>query len=242
MPRMCGPGRRTAPGPRGLPLGVAACAAAALLVGCQLDAPGEAPRSTAGAVGATRTGTAAGTPGVPGTGRTDRPGRETGSTAPAPTSSAPVLIGTSGTPAGGALPSAVDGRDAVAVSRAVVQIKHTMDTAIDASAWDAELRAERFLAPEYAAKLRANPPVRSPGGEWMQWDAHQAYTTCQLESADETGKPEDTPFRAFHAWHVAVTATGRDGWTGQSPDVVVYVVLERANAAADWKVTQIDTR
>ncbi|UGQ12292.1 hypothetical protein LO772_01385 [Yinghuangia sp. ASG 101] len=163
----------------------------------------------------------------------------TGSTAPPP-----ALIGTSGTPAGGAPPppSTVDGRDAIAVSRAVVEIKYTMDTAIDASGWDAVLRAEPFLAPEYFAKLRDNPPVRSPGGEWMEWDAHEAYTICQVDSADETGKPEDTPFRAFHAWRVAVTATGRDGWSGQSPDAVVYVVLERASATAEWKVTRIDTR
>ncbi|HSA50272.1 MAG TPA: hypothetical protein VLH10_09195 [Yinghuangia sp.] len=161
-----------------------------------------------------------------------------------PPSTVPVLTGRPGTPAGGAppAPSSVDGRDAVAVSRAVVAITYTMDTAIDASGWDAAMRAAPYLAPEYFATLRDNPPDRSPGGEWFTWQAHQAYTTVELTSADETGKPEDTPFRAFHAWNVTVTATGRDGWTERSPDQVVYVILGRSDAAADWKVTDIQVR
>lgn len=237
MPFVRGAGRR-APAGRRARVVVAACAAAAL-VGCDVDAPGQAPRQPTGPQAASRAPAA---PDPAGTGLgPPLPGGPAATSARPPRPSSPVLTGRPGTPAGGAppAPSAVDGRDAVAVSRTVVAVTYTMDTAIDASGWDAAMRAGPYLAPDYLAALRDNPPDRGPGGEWFTWSAHQAYTTVELASADETGKPEDTALRAYHAWNLTVTATGRDGWTARSPDRVVYVVLARDDGTADWKVTQV---
>ncbi|NUT46605.1 MAG: hypothetical protein HOV94_04680, partial [Saccharothrix sp.] len=118
----------------------------------------------------------------------------------------------------------------------------TMDTAIDASGWDAVMRAAPYLAPDYLEVQRANPPERSPGGEWLTWAEHRAYTTVVLTSADESGKPPDTLYQAYHAWTVTVTVHGRDGWTGQSPDQTVFVVLQRSDPAGDWKVAGFEVR
>ncbi|WTX00836.1 hypothetical protein OG216_46190 (plasmid) [Streptomycetaceae bacterium NBC_01309] len=128
------------------------------------------------------------------------------------------------------------------MSRAVVTIMSTSDTAIDASTWDASVRAAPFLESEYLETLRGNPPVRSPGGAWLEWASHQAYTTVEVTLADETGKPPNTPQRAFHAWEVAVTVHGRDGWIDQPPAEAVFVTLSRSDPGAPWKVADVTSR
>lgn len=168
-----------------------------------------------------------------------------GTRTPSPWTPGPsVLIGKSGTPAGGAPapPSAVNGRDSVAVSRTVALIISTVDTAIDASGWDAQMRAAPYLAPDFLEIIRNNPPERGSGGEWLTWAEHQAYTTVEVKSADESGKPENTDTEAFHAWYVRTTAIGRDGWRGQPSDGIVYVGLTRTGPSADWKVSSLDFR
>lgn len=164
---------------------------------------------------------------------------------PAPALEAdPSLVGVPGTPAGGAPPavSRVNGRDASAVSRTVAVIWWTRDTEIDESGWDALMRAAPFLEPGYLKLQRGNPPRRSPGGEWMEWAAHRAYTTVEASPADEFGKPTDTPLQAFRMWKVVPTVHGRDGWKPPPADRIVYVTLVRSDPNTDWKVSGVEYR
>lgn len=74
-----------------------------------------------------------------------------------------LLPGASGTPAG-ALPNPdrVDGTDPQAVAAAAVTTMWTVDTAIDHSQRDADLRAAPYLSPALLALLTDNAVVAAP--------------------------------------------------------------------------------
>lgn len=144
----------------------------------------------------------------------------------------------SGTPAGG-LPVAgkLDGKDATAVSRAVVLTMHTFDTTIDNSRFDAVLRSAPYLEATYFERIKDSAPVRGPGAEWAQWREHQAYGVATAELATEMGQPEDSDMAAYRKWRVVVTPTGRDGWKGTPYEDVLFITMVRVSADATWKVT-----
>ncbi|MFE3205304.1 hypothetical protein [Embleya sp. NPDC059237] len=152
----------------------------------------------------------------------------------------PALVGRTGTPAA-SLPavSNVDGGDATAVARAAVVTMWTVDTAIDATQWDAAQRAAPFLTPAYAESLRISPQVAGPGGTWLTWAQHKAVTRVVATSADDSGKPPDTDTKALHAFMVTITASGGNGWTGPPVIATAFVSLERASAAQPWKVSSV---
>ncbi|MFI6580972.1 hypothetical protein [Embleya sp. NPDC050493] len=157
-----------------------------------------------------------------------------------PTSPLPALVGRTGTPAASLpAPGQVDGRDATAVARAVVTTMWTVDTAIDATRWDAAQRAAPFLTPRYAENLRLSPQVAAPGETWSTWAEHKSVTAVVAAPADDLGKPADTETSAFHAFSLTVTPTGRDGWRGPAVTTTVFVSLERASAAQPWRVSSV---
>jgi hypothetical protein len=104
-------------------------------------------------------------------------------------------------------PATVDDLSATAVSRAVIIIQWTMDTVIDTSQYQAELRSGPFLTPAYLAALRASPPVSAPGAQWNAWAAHHAYTTV-VPRAEFDDPPPDTATLARRQWGITVTPHG----------------------------------
>ena len=134
--------------------------------------------------------------------------------------------------------SQVDGQDAAAVSRAAVTITWTMDTNIDTSQHDAELRATPFYSDRHAREVAKAAPRAAPGAEWTTWSQHQAYTTVDIRSAEEDGRPSDSPTVATSRWSLTVTPVGRDGWRGTAQHVVAFTVLTRSEGQP-WKLDRI---
>ena len=135
-------------------------------------------------------------------------------------------------------PDSVSYADPTAVSRAAVIIQWTMDTVIDSSQYQAELRSAPFLTPAYLAELRANPPAAAPGYQWDQWSAHRAYTTVSL-IVEPDDQPADTATTAYRQWGITVTPRGTGGWTGAPLAVTVFVQLTRSGSSEPWLVSAI---
>lgn len=156
-----------------------------------------------------------------------------------PSEAAPLPTGSGGTPRPG-LPKNVDTSSADAVGRAALTVMWTMDTTIDTSQYDATMRAAPYLTTKYAAQLKAAPPRSAPGAEWTTWTQHKAWTTVALESADEAGRPSDTPTDAYRTWTVTTTPHGTDRWTGDPTVTTAFVSLTRSGGA--WKVSAVQVQ
>ena len=156
-----------------------------------------------------------------------------------PSEAAPLPTGSGGTPRPG-LPKNVDTGSADAVGRAALTVMWTMDTAIDTSQYNATVRAAPYLTTKYAAELKAAPPRSAPGAEWTTWTQHKAWTTVALESADEAGRPSDTPTDAYRTWTVTTTPHGTDGWTGDPTVTTAFVSL--THTAGSWKVSAVQVQ
>jgi hypothetical protein len=169
-----------------------------------------------------------------------------GGTAPGPSASGssfptsePLPTGTAGSPPVPLpAPSTVNDQDASAVSKAVVTIQWTMDTTIDTSQYQAELRSARFLTPSYLANVKAHPPVAAPGAQWNEWSSHRAYTTVAT-LAEHDDQPADSATEARRQWGITVTPHGRDGWTGSPTTATVFVTMSRARTGSPWLVSAI---
>ncbi|MEV4440920.1 hypothetical protein AB0K09_18260 [Streptomyces sp. NPDC049577] len=147
--------------------------------------------------------------------------------------------GTSGTPPVPLPTSAnVKNGDPDTVSQAAVTIQWTMDTTIDTSQHDAELRSADLLAPRYLAALKAHPPVAAPGAQWIEWSHHRAYTTVTTRALHDQ-RPPDTPLEARRQWLVTATPHGRDRWTGRPVTSTVFVTMTRADASSPWRVSAV---
>ncbi len=151
----------------------------------------------------------------------------------------PLPSGTPGSlPVALPVPSSVNRQDPSAVSQAVVTIQWTMDTNIDTSQYQAELRSAPYLTAGYLASLKANPPVAAPGAQWNAWASHHAYTTVAT-LAEHDDQPIDSPTQALRQWGITVTPHGRGGWTGTPVTATVFVTMSRASASSPWLVSAI---
>jgi hypothetical protein len=195
-------------------------AAAALAVLAALTAAGCASsHGSVATVGATSARPAAGSTGFP--------------------TSQPLPSGTAGSlPVELPQPSSIDDQDPSAVSKSVVLIQWTMDTTIDTSQYQAELRSAPFLTAGYLASLKANPPVAAPGAQWNDWTSHHA-TTAVATLAEHDDQPIDSPTQARRQWGITVTPHGRDGWTGTPVTATVFVTMSRAGTESPWLVSAI---
>lgn len=186
------------------------------------------------------------------TGAGSRPGASTPATAaqhvemspganipPATSPAQPLPTGTPGMPAGAPPhPAAVDWASPSSVSAAAVRTMWTMDTAIDTSQYQAELRAAGYLTSGYLAQLRAARPVADPGEQWDTWAKHKAYTRVQL-LAERGDVPPDTATTAYRQWGITATVTGRDHWQGPKSTATVFVVLTQVSGR--WLVSALET-
>ncbi|MCQ4044274.1 hypothetical protein ACFOSC_29725 [Streptantibioticus rubrisoli] len=173
-------------------------------------------------------------------------GGRAASTSPGPTaatglpSSQPLPSGKAGSPPVPLpAPSGVDRQDPTAVSKAVITVQWTVDTTIDASQYQAELRSGPFLAPDYLAGLKSIPPVAAPGAQWSQWAQHRAYTTVTAR-AEHDDQPADSATLARRQWGIIVTPHGRDGWTGSPTTATVFVTMTRADTRSPWLVSAVN--
>lgn len=132
----------------------------------------------------------------------------------------------------------VDQTDATAVSKAVVITMWTVDAAVDRGQRDAYLRAAPLLEPAYAASIADQPGEGVPSA----WRQHQAYSTVNaVQERPEGDVVPDTATATHRQWRVAVTATGRDGWTPRCVNATVFVRLRRFDRDAPWRVAAVTT-
>ncbi|MFF3062302.1 hypothetical protein [Streptomyces sp. NPDC057909] len=138
-------------------------------------------------------------------------------------------------------PQSVDQRDATAVSKGALTAMLTYDTTTDSSRNEASRRmvAAGWCTAAYGAKLSGpvNPPA--PGAGWEKWASHRAYTTVDLTSADQAGRPADTQTTAYRQWAVAITPHGRDEWTGPPETYTAFVELIRSGKGASWRLNSL---
>uniref|UniRef100_A0AAU1M585 Lipoprotein n=2 Tax=Streptomyces sp. NBC_00148 TaxID=2903626 RepID=A0AAU1M585_9ACTN len=138
-------------------------------------------------------------------------------------------------------PESVDQRDAAAVSKGALTAMLTYDTATDASRTEASRRmvAAGWCTAAYGAKAKAGGSQSASGASWTTWTSHRAYTTVDLTSADQAGRPADTETTAFRQWAVVITPHGRDKWIGPPENYTAFVELVRSGKGASWRLNSL---
>lgn len=134
-------------------------------------------------------------------------------------------------------PSAIDQRDATAVSRAALTIMWSVDSIRDrAGQRDAYLRASVYFTRDYATRIRRTfAPQRLPG----LWEQHKAFNAVEAKAIDDEDQASDTPTRAGRQWSLTITPTGRDGWSGETFTVLAFTELVRADNRHPWRLANV---
>ncbi|PXY16597.1 hypothetical protein [Prauserella muralis] len=163
-------------------------------------------------------------------------------TAAAPTSAAPASgPSTTRPPPAPAQPppaSSADRRDPSSVTRVALLNMHMVDTTRARGFADGLRRAATLLSARYARAVRTAPtPV--PDVQWQRWRQHQAWLQVTLRSSPED-RPPDTREAAYRAVLVTCTPVGRDGWHGQTQQIVALATLTRTPHG--WAVDRFDFR
>ncbi|GAA2427044.1 hypothetical protein GCM10010191_44730 [Actinomadura vinacea] len=131
-------------------------------------------------------------------------------------------------------PGRVDQKDATALSRAALTVMYSVDSTVDAGLLNAKLRAVGYLAPAYAAEVRAEPVQYVP----EEWRRHRAYLAVRLRPIErDAGAPKDGPTAAYRQWRLITTPTGRDGWRGRPSEFVVFMSLTRSSKRDPWRIS-----
>jgi hypothetical protein len=148
-------------------------------------------------------------------------------------------------PAAGSYKEPYDGVDRynpVAVGEAFALATYTFHTATQASANPATARSTRWCTPSLKAKMLADLPQGSPGGQWMEWRAHKAVTAVAVRWAPDSGAPPETPTAAYESYGVTVTPRGEHGWTGAPDYYVLWVTLTRSGPKGPWEVANFEVQ
>ena len=136
----------------------------------------------------------------------------------------------------------VDRHNAVAVGKAFVRASYTFDTATQASTNPATVRSTLWCTPSLRAKMLAELPQGSPGGQWIDWTAHKAVTTVAVEWAPQSGAPPETTKAAYESFNVTVTPHGEHGWTGAPDYYVLWLTLSRTGPKKPWEVASFEVQ
>lgn len=158
---------------------------------------------------------------------------------PSPSLAAPWPLGSPGTPAVGPPvpdPKTVDRRDATAVAIAAAIWLSRVDTTMDASWYDAELRTTPFFTPRLVAIVAEGRPHSGPGREWLEWWEHRAYTEVAAEFRPDAQQLADTVLTAYRAVAVDITPIGRDGWRGPRLAKFRLFTLTRNSPDGPWHI------
>jgi hypothetical protein len=148
----------------------------------------------------------------------------------------PVIASRNTTRAAAAPPapaSGVDLHSASAVALAEVEATWTLNTVVDAGWYAGELAATAYMTPRYAALMRKEPPLGSPGATWTAWAAHRATTSVTASTEADPGAPSDTALTAYRKVIVTVTPHGTAALSGTGPlDTAMPIDAATPNRAA----------
>jgi hypothetical protein len=136
----------------------------------------------------------------------------------------------------------VDRQNALAVGKAFVRASYTFDAATQASTNPATVRSTLWCTPSLRAKMLAELPRGSPGGQWIEWAVHKAVTTVAVEWAPQSGAPPETTEAAYESYNVTVTAHGDHGWTGAPDYYVLWLTLSRTGPKRPWEVASFEVQ
>ena len=136
----------------------------------------------------------------------------------------------------------VDRQDPVAVGKAFVRASYTFDTTTQASTNPATVRSALWCTPSLKARMLAELPQGSPGGQWIEWTAHKASTTVAVRWAPQSGAPPETTTAAYESYDATVTPHGEHGWTGAPDYYVLWVTLSRTGPKAPWEVASFEVQ
>jgi hypothetical protein len=136
----------------------------------------------------------------------------------------------------------VDRHNPVAVGKAFVRASYTFDTATQTSMNQATARSTLWCTPSLRAKMLAELPQGSPGGQWTEWTAHKAVTTVAVDWAPQSGAPPSTTKAAYESYEVTVTPHGEDGWRGAPDFYIWWVTLSRTGPKTPWEVSSFEVQ
>ncbi len=136
----------------------------------------------------------------------------------------------------------VDRQNPVAVGKAFLRASYTFDTGTQASTNPATVRSTIWCTPSLRARMLAELPHGSPGGQWIDWTAHKAVTAVAVDWAPESGAPPDTTDAAQESYDVTVTPHGEHGWTGEPDYYVWWVTLSRTGPKTPWEVASFEVQ
>lgn len=135
----------------------------------------------------------------------------------------------------------VNRENPVAVARAFVQTTFTFDTEAQKSPNESTRRSTLWCTPSLRARMLAELPQGSPGGQWIQWASHKVVTTVAV-AWRASDAPPPTTTAAYEAYKVTVTPHGEHGWTGTPDFYVMFVTLSRTGAKAPWEVANFEAQ
>jgi hypothetical protein len=133
--------------------------------------------------------------------------------------------------------------DPLMVSRAVLNLLWTLDTATDGEddfqhAGEMRAAVSPYVTDAYAVQLRGALATGLPGDTWQQWARHRAYLDVRLTPGTEA-IPPDTDTTAYRQWVLVTRPTGRDGWQGDPVTHIADVILARGAPGTAWQVDAI---
>ena len=173
--------------------------------------------------------------------RTDTPGIGQAGAIPAGSGAGPAQAPSLQPSAPGAaqLLAGGDPRDATVVARAFALGSWSIDTTTQRGEVDAEARLVALMTPTLAAQVRAGVAAVPPSSAFLAWRRHQATTVAGAAPTHDSGAPPDTTTLAHRSFAVAVTPTGRDGWTGPTQTHVEFITLSRPGPGEPWRVADV---
>ena len=132
-----------------------------------------------------------------------------------------------------------DPRDATVVARAFAAGSWSIDTTTQRGEVDAEARLVALMTPTLAAQVQAGAAGVRPSSAFLAWRQHRASTLAAVAPTHDSGAPPDTTTLAHRSFALAVTPTGRDGWTGPTETHVEFIILSRPGPGEPWRVADV---
>ena len=177
----------------------------------------------------------------PAAGRTDTAGIGQRAPIPATAGVGPAEAPTPQPPAPSAaqLLAGGDPRDATVVARAFALGSWSIDTTYQRGEVDAQARLVALMTPTLAAQVQAGSASVRPSSAFLAWRRHRATTLATVAPTHDSGAPPDTATLARRSFALAVTPTGRDGWTGPTETHVEFITLSRPGPGEPWRVADV---
>jgi hypothetical protein len=132
-----------------------------------------------------------------------------------------------------------DPRDATIVARVIALGSWSIDTTSQRGEMDAEARLVALMTTQLAAQVEAGAGNMRASSTFLAWRQHRATTLAAVAPTHDPGAPPDTTTLAHRSFAVAVTPTGRVGWTGPTDTHVEFITLSRPGPGEPWRVADV---